>query len=166
MQVRRAQALDLGAARQQRRMDALRVELGQRRDARERAQARREAKRRELEGAQDEVRRQRERLDRLREQAFSCEAWLHGMRMLDLLNERGTEHARALDRLESALAAADEQIDETRRELAATQARLDLLRDKAAQLRARVQSRQLEADDETATEDAAARLQRREPSPC
>jgi chromosome segregation ATPase len=165
-QARRAQALDLASSRQQRRLEALRVELGHRRDARDRAQARCDSKRLELEDAESEVRKQRQRMEKLRSSRFSCEAWLESMRMMEMLGEQRNQQASALEKLEADVVAADQQIDETRRELTAAQARLDLLKEKAVEVRAKIAAQEVEAADEEATEDAAARRRNRETASC
>lgn len=156
-QQRRALALDLGAARQLRRLELLRLELAQRRDARDRAQSRCAHKQRELDAAGAELQAQRLHLNRLRSSAFSCDAWLDGLQMLELLGGQHAEHGRALEKLQSALSALDAQIDETRQGLAAAQARIELLQAQAKQLRVLVVATRTERDDEVATEEALSR---------
>jgi len=154
---RSAQALDLAAARRRRQLDALRGELARCREACERALARCADKQRDLDAAQRVEQAQRVRLERLRAGAFSCEAWLDGVQMLELLGERRAEQARALERLQTTRAAADTHLLATRGRLAAAQARIDLLQAQAARLRAVLAAARAERDEEAAAEDAQAR---------
>jgi hypothetical protein len=153
-------ALGIGAQRQRRRIDGLRLELAQRHATRERAEARCGDQRHLLDASEAAVRTQRNSLEQMRTRRFSGEAWLEGLRMLGLLDERRAEQADKLDKLELALRQADAQIDATSRALGAAQARADLLTRHAAMLRKQCAARQLERDDEDASEDAAGRMRR------